>query len=85
MLAAVGGHPPGEPPKKNDDNDKHWWSEIKASLRNFLQATKGASRKQIMRELLRNYSEAQIAEIEAALARAEEMMGESLGKLLPPP
>lgn len=40
-LASVGGHPPGEPPKKNDSNDKHWWAEIKASLKNFLQATKG--------------------------------------------
>jgi hypothetical protein len=23
VLASVGGHPPGEPPKKNDNNDKH--------------------------------------------------------------
>lgn len=85
VLASVGGHPPGEPPKKNDRDDKHWWSEVKASLKNFLQATKGASRKQIMRELLRYYSEDQIAEIEAALARAEEMMGENIGRILPPP
>jgi len=85
VMATVGGHPPGEPPKKNNDDDKHWWSEIKASIKNFLQATKDASRKQIMRELLKNYTEAQIAEIEAALARAEEMMGENIGKILPPP
>jgi hypothetical protein len=85
VLASVGGHPPGEPPKKNDNDDRHWWSEIKASVKNFLQATKGASRKQVMRELLKIYSEAQIAEIEAALARAEEMMGESIGRFLPPP
>lgn len=85
VLASVGGHPPGEPPKKNNGTDKHWWSEIKASLKNFLQATKGASRKQIMRELLRYYSEDQIAEIEAALARAEEMMEENIGRILPPP
>lgn len=84
-VASVGGHPPNEPPKKNNDDDKHWWSEIKASLKNFLQATKGASRKQIMRELLKYYSEAQLAEIEAALARAEEMMGENIGRLVPPP
>jgi hypothetical protein len=38
-----------------------------------------------MRELLKYYSEAQLAEIEAALARAEELMGEAIGKLLPPP
>jgi hypothetical protein len=85
VLASVGGHPPDEPPKKNNNNDKHWWSEIKASLKNFFQATKGASRKQILRELLKDYSEAQIAELEAALTRAEEMMGENIGKVLPPP
>lgn len=85
VLASVGGHPPDEPPKKNNDDDKHWWSEIKASLKNFFQATKGASRKQIIRELLKYYSEAQLVEIEAALARAEEIMGENIGKLLPPP
>lgn len=85
VLASVGGHSPKEPPKKNNDNDKHWWSEIKASLKNFLQATKGASRKQVLRELLKKYSEAQIVEIEAALARAEELMGENLGRILPPP
>jgi hypothetical protein len=85
VLASVGGHPPEEPPKKNNDDDKHWWSEIKASLKNFLQATKGASHKQVLRELLKYYSEAQLAEIEAALARAEELMGENIGKILPPP
>lgn len=85
VLASVGGMPPGEPPKKNDDNDNHWWKEIKASLKAYLQATKGASRKQIARELLKGFSEAQIAEIEAALARAEQLMGENVGRLLPPP
>ena len=85
VLASVGGHPPEEPPKKNNNDDKHWWSEIKASLKNFSQAMKGASRKQVLRELLKDYSEAQIAEIEAALARAEEMMGETIGRILPPP
>ena len=39
----------------------------------------------VLRELLKDYSEAQIAEIEAALARAEEMMGETIGRILPPP
>jgi hypothetical protein len=50
-----------------------------------MQATKGASRKQVLRELLKDYSEAQIAEIEAALARAKELMSENIGKVLPPP
>lgn len=85
VLASVGGHPPDEPPKKGDKDDKHWWTEIKASVKEFLQATKGASRKQILRELLQKYSEAQIAEIETALARAEAMMGETIGRILPPP
>jgi len=86
VLASVGGHPPGEPPKKDDRNDKHWWAEIKASLKAYFQATKGASNKQIMRELLkRGFTEAQIADLEAALARAEQMMGEQLGRIIPPP
>lgn len=56
------------------------------TLKNYFQATKGASNKQIMRELLkRGLTEAQIAEIEAALARAEQMMGEQLGRIIPPP
>ena len=86
VLASVGGFPSGEPPKKDDRNDKHWWAEIKASLKAYFQATKGASKKQIMRELLKQgFTEAQIVEIEAALARAEQMMGEQLGRIIPPP
>jgi hypothetical protein len=85
-LGSVGGRPPGEPPKKNDRDDKHWWTEIKASLKNYFQATKGASNKQVMRELLkRGLTEAQLAEIEAALVRAEQMMGEKIGRIIPPP
>jgi hypothetical protein len=38
-----------------------------------------------MRELLKGFNEAQIAEIEATLARAEQMMGENVGRILPPP
>jgi hypothetical protein len=94
VLGSVGGHPPGKghPPKKNDRDDKKWWKEIKASLDNYFQAFKGASRKQIMRELLKYYTEDQIAEIEAALLRAEELMKQSIGPeagigrpLIPPP
>ena len=85
-LAAVGGVASGEPPKNNNDDDPHWWTEIKASVRQFLQAIKGASRKQVIRELLKEgFTEAEIAEIEAALARAGETMGETIGNLLPPP
>jgi hypothetical protein len=85
-LGSVGGVPSGEPPKNNNDDDPHWWTEIKGSVRQFLQAIKGASRKQVMRELIKHgFTEAQIAEIEAALARAAEQMGEAIGNLLPPP
>jgi hypothetical protein len=85
VLASVGGRPPGEPPKKDDRDDKPWWTEIKASLKDYLQATKGASKKQIMRELLKQgFTEAQIAEVEAALVRAEQMMGEQIGRSIPP-
>jgi hypothetical protein len=84
-LASVGGRPSGEPPKKNDRDDKHWWAEIKASLKNYLQATREASNKQIKRELLKYFKEAELVEIEAALIRAEQMMGEKIGRLLPPP
>ena len=39
-----------------------------------------------MRELLKEgFTEAQTAEIEAALARAEQMMGEKIGRIIPPP
>lgn len=85
-LGAVGGVPSGEPPKKDDKDDKHWWSEIKGSIRQFRQAIKGASRKQVLRELTKlGFTEAQIAEIEAALARVAEQMAEVVGNLLPPP
>src|SRR5262249_51587577 len=39
--SSVGGVPSGEPPKKNDRDDQHWWSEIKASLKEFRQALRG--------------------------------------------
>jgi hypothetical protein len=85
-VAAIGGVPSGEPPKNDNRDDNHWWKEIKSSLKQFFQATKGASRKQIMRELTKaGFTEAQIAEIEAALAKAATTIGETIGKLLPPP
>lgn len=85
-VAAVGGVPSGEPPKKNDRDDEHWWTEIKAAVKNFMQATKRGSLKQIMRELAkRGFGQKEMAEIEAMLKKAGEMMGEDLGPLLPPP
>ncbi|NJR43393.1 MAG: hypothetical protein HC767_12765 [Akkermansiaceae bacterium] len=63
-----------------DDNDNHWWKEIKGFLKNVASATKGASRKQVLRELRRRFSDDQIIEIEAKLAEAATKMGEN-----PPP
>lgn len=85
-LASVGGAPSGEPPKRNNDDDKHWWTEIKSFVRSIGQATKGASRKQVIRELLRQgYQEEQILEIERRLIEAAEKMGEQAPPFLPPP
>ena len=85
-LGGVGGVPSGEPPKNNNDDDNHWWSEIKGSIQQFLQAVKGASRKQIIRELLkRGWTEDEIAEIVDKLKEAGRLMGEDPPDLLPPP
>ncbi|RSM37690.1 hypothetical protein DMA12_35725 [Amycolatopsis balhimycina DSM 5908] len=85
-LGSVGGMPSGEPPKNDDENDHHWWAEIKAFVRNIMQATRGASRRQIMRELLRRgFTEEQVLEIEAKLAEAARTMGEDVPPFLPPP
>jgi len=83
-LGAVGGVPSGEPPKKNDDDDKHWWNEIKGSLKQIQQAIKGASRKQVLRELLKfEWTEEEITEITAKLAEAAKIMGEETPPFLP--
>lgn len=85
-AASVGGQPSGEPPKKDDRNDKHWWGEIKAVLKNIRQAIGGASRKQVIRALLNEgFTEEQIAELEAKLAEAARMMGEEPPPFIPPP
>ena len=85
-LGSVGGAPSGEPPKPNDNNDKHWWSEIKAFLKSIGQATKGASRRQVMRELLRQgFDEQQVLEIERRLVEAAIKMAEEVPPFLPPP
>jgi hypothetical protein len=76
--------PSGEPPKNNNDNDNHWWTEIKAFLQAIQQAIKGASRRQVIRELLKQgFTEEQIAEIEAKLIEAARMMGEQPPTFLP--
>lgn len=83
-LGSVGGVPSGEPPKRNNDDDPHWWSEIKSFLKAIGQSIKGASRKQIMRELLRRgFTEEQILEIERRLIEAAAKFGERPPPFLP--
>lgn len=82
-IAAVGGVPSGEPPKNNNDNDPHWWKEIKAFLKNIRDGIGDASRKQVMRELRKKFSEEQIAEIERRLIEAAQRMGEPPPPFLP--
>jgi hypothetical protein len=82
--SSVGGIPPGEDPKWNKETDNHWWKEVRASLKAIQQAIKGASRKQVLRELLKKeFTEAQILEIEAALAEAARELGNELPPFLP--
>jgi hypothetical protein len=82
-LASVGGVPPGEPPG-NGDGDKHWWHEIKAFLKNIQDSHKGASYKQVMRELLKEFTEEQIDDIALRLVEAAKKMGERPPPFLPP-
>jgi hypothetical protein len=77
-LAAVGGRPSGGPRKKNDRGDKQSWIEIKAS--HCLRAIEGASRKQVLRELTKYFSEAELLEIEAKLAAAAKLKDETMGR-----
>jgi hypothetical protein len=89
-LSEVGGQPPGEPPDPGNDNDNHWWREIKTFVKNILKACKGASRRQVLRELMKKskgkggYTEEQILDIERRLVEAEAKMGESIGDVFPP-
>ncbi|MCG8423119.1 MAG: DUF4157 domain-containing protein [Proteobacteria bacterium] len=84
-VASVGGVPSGEPPSNNNDNDPHWWKEIKAFLKNIQSSIKGASRKQVMRELLRKgkFTEQQIRDIANKLVEAANKMGEPPPPFLP--
>jgi hypothetical protein len=63
--------PAKAPPKKDDRDDNHWWKEIKASVQRFFSATKGASRKQVMRELL---TPAGSAALEAEAAQHQQRL-----------
>jgi hypothetical protein len=83
-LSEVGGMPPEEDPDPGNDNDKHWWKEIKTFLKNIQQAIKGASRRQVMRELGKEFTEEQILEIERRLIEAAKKMGEDPPPFLPP-
>jgi RHS repeat-associated protein len=74
-LPQVGGQPPDEDPDPGDDNDEHWWNEIKGFLKNVQKALDGASRKQAMRELLKEFTEQQVDDIIQRLAEAASKMG----------
>jgi RHS repeat-associated protein len=82
-LSEVGGQPPDEDPDPGDDNDKHWWKEIKTFLKNVQKALDGASRKQAMRELLKEFTEEQIDDIVQRLAEAASKMGDDLPPFIP--
>jgi hypothetical protein len=84
-LDTVGGVPSGEPPSPNNDDDPHWWTEIKAFLKNIASGIGKASRKQVMRELMKKYTEEQILEIQRRLIEAAKKMGENPPPFLPPP
>jgi hypothetical protein len=89
-LSEVGGEPPDEDPDPGNDNDNHWWKEIKTFVKNILKASKGASRRQVFRELMKRskgkggYTEEQILDMERRLVEAAAKMGESIGNVFPP-
>ena len=83
-LGAVGGVPSGEPPKNDNRNDKHWWKEVLASLKQIQQAIGLASRKQVLRELLKQgITEEQVGDIATGLSEAAKMLGEDVPPFLP--
>ena len=83
-LGSLAGMSSGEPPGNGDD-DGHWWTEIKAFLKNIRKALGGASRKQAIRELIRKgtFTEEAILALERALVKAAEKMGEPPPPFLP--
>ncbi|HYP19463.1 MAG TPA: hypothetical protein VEY08_05260, partial [Chloroflexia bacterium] len=73
LGTTVGGQPPDH--QNDPDRDRpHWWTEIK----NFIQQirSKGLSPRQLLRELRREFSDAQLSEIREALRQAARRMGE---------
>ncbi|WNZ27940.1 S8 family serine peptidase [Leptolyngbya sp. NK1-12] len=84
-VSSVGGIPSGEPPDPSEDPENHWWREIKAFLKNIQTAIKGATRKQVLRELRKKFTDEQIEEIERALAEVAKRRGEPTPPFLPPP
>lgn len=73
LGTTVAGRPPDHQQDPNR-NRGHWWTEIKAFLKNI--QSRGLSPKQLMRELRKAFTEEQIAEIREVLRRVAEMMGE---------
>jgi hypothetical protein len=71
--SSIGGIRP--PDKDPTNNKKHWWKEIK----NFLEQIRRLkySEKQLMRELGRQFTREQIAEIVEALRQAAKLMEET--------
>jgi hypothetical protein len=73
LGAAVGGMPPdhhGDPERDRP----HWWKEIKGWIAQIL--SKGLTNKQLVRELLKKFSEGELQEIRQALQEAARRMGE---------
>jgi hypothetical protein len=84
-LGSVGGVPSGEPPDPGNDNDEHWWKEILAFLKNIASGIGNASRKQVIRELTKRFTEEEILEIERRLAEAAQRLGKDVPPFIPPP
>jgi hypothetical protein len=73
LNSAVAGKPPDH--QQDPERDKsHWWKEIKGFVKQILDL--GLTRKQLLRELLREFSEEQLKEISDAMRRAAELLKE---------
>ncbi|HEX9989347.1 MAG TPA: hypothetical protein VGE45_12825 [Chloroflexia bacterium] len=73
LGTTVGGQPPDH--QNDPDRDRpHWWNEIKTFIRQI--RDKGLSPRQLLRELRKQFNEAQLSEIREALRQAARRMGE---------
>ena len=73
LGTSVSGRPPDH--QRDPKRDRpHWWTEIKNFIKEI--QSKGLSKKQLLRELLKKFSPEQLAEIREALRRVAEAMGE---------